>query len=108
MRSTSNKVKSVKLKVCICGKSNETTSVNKDKYRNTRVFSAIGITAFTVGTILVPFRLAQGDQISLKSWLGALITALVIAYLIRYTMREMKRGHSFRCSVRRTFIDFAK
>jgi hypothetical protein len=97
----SSRNNSVKLKLCICGKSGDIIHINKDKYHNTALFVLLGVLASLIGLTLLPFGLARGYRPSGWVWFEVVAIISMILFIGWQTSRMVAGGHSIFCSMRR-------
>ena len=97
-----------KIKLCVCGKSAENISINKNKYQKTTGFIILGLICFIVGVVALVSSLFDGTTYSGWLWFELLVTTLLVVFLARSVTKYTQKGHNMFCAMRRTMIDIAK
>jgi hypothetical protein len=72
------------------------------------MFLVLGVICFSVAILLLPASFSSDNQIPSGTWIGFLITGLILGYMIWNVARSMKKGHKLLCSLRGIVLDIAK
>jgi protein-S-isoprenylcysteine O-methyltransferase Ste14 len=111
MTTNSLPARDMKIKVCICGLTNETTKVNRNRYHNNIAWTIIGIAGVTIFLPVFVIAIASGEPASTQTWFevsaGVLLFALGTVYRFWRVNAYLKKGHRLWCAIRGSFIGIA-
>jgi hypothetical protein len=101
----------MKIRVCICGLTNETRKVNRNRYHNNISWTTIGFVCVAGGLPVFIVLVINGEQVSAQTWLEVSVGILLFTFGTIYRAWRinayLKKGHNLWCAVRASFIGVA-